>query len=242
MRRKREQMSGKEHLIENLLAKKGMRLLKSKGSHKNFSRRNSRENIVKGDELFEWKLFMQKSSGHREKLSMNRPDIVSKLNEMNRIESEKKQKREEEQSNQEWEYHGESGEWKWTGEFDPVHIPDDPFPPLTEEEYKQCKEADKKMMEEMAQYKKKEQKEQRQKKEKERRDAMKVPIDPLPERQLCEYEKIREDIIEERRLAMLKCKFFEDLKDTKLEIGFGVQKDKLGKKLSSKGKRTIQET
>ena len=63
------------------------------------------------------------------------------------------------------------------------------------------------------------QKEKRQEREKDRKDAMKVPLDPLPERQLCECEKIREDIIEERRLAMAKCKFFEDLKDTKLEIG-----------------------
>ena len=42
---------------------------------------------------------------------MDRPDIVSKLNEMNRVESEKKRKWEEQQSNQEWEYHGESGYW-----------------------------------------------------------------------------------------------------------------------------------
>ena len=55
---------------------------------------------------------------------------------------------------------------------------------------------------------------------------MKIPLDPLPERQLCEYEKIREDIIEERRLAMEECKFFEDLKNTKQEIGFEVQKEK----------------
>ena len=56
---------------------------------------------------------------------------------------------------------------------------------------------------------------------------MKVPLDPLPDRQLCEYEKIREDIIEERRLAMEQCK---DLKNTKKEIGFEVQKEKLRKK------------
>ena len=79
-------------------------------------------------------------------------------------------------------------------------------------------------MEEITKHRKKEQKEQRQKIERERKEAMKVPLDPLPERQLCEYEKIREDIIKERRLAMEQCKFFEDLKNTKREIGFEVQK------------------
>ena len=74
-------------------------------------------------------------------------------------------------------------------------------------------------MEEMTKQRKKEQKEKRQEREKDRKDAMKLPLDPLPERQLCEYEKIREDIIEERRLAMANCKFFEDLKDSKLKIG-----------------------
>ena len=46
---------------------------------------------------------MQKSTGHTEKLSVCQPDIVSKINEMNRIETEKKRKSEDQQ---EWEYHG----------------------------------------------------------------------------------------------------------------------------------------
>ena len=103
---------------------------------------------------------MQKSTGYTEKLSVCQPDIVSKINEMNRIETEKKRKSEEQQ---EWEYHGETGEWQWIGEFEPVLIPDDPFPPLTEEEYKLAKEEDIKLMEEITKHRKKEQKEQRQK-------------------------------------------------------------------------------
>ena len=74
---------------------------------------------------------------HRpEKLSKSQPDVVSKLNEMNRTEAENKRKRELEYGNQEWEYHGESGQWQWTGE--PVHISDDPFPPTRKEEYRLC--------------------------------------------------------------------------------------------------------
>ena len=46
-----------------------------------------------------------------------------------------------------------------------------------------------------------------------------MPIDPLPERELCQYEKIRESIIKEREEAMAKSKFFEDLNNTKRGIG-----------------------
>ena len=48
---------------------------------------------------------------------------------------------------------------------------------------------------------------------------MEKPVDGLPERQLCEYEKIREDIIRERREAMANCGFFENLHETKVDIG-----------------------
>ena len=37
---------------------------------------------------------------------------------------------------------------------------------------------------------------------------MEIPIDPLPERELCEYEKIRQDNINERKEAMAACGFF----------------------------------
>ena len=46
------------------------------------------------------------------------------------------------------------------------------------------------------------------------------PIDPLPERELCQYEKIREDIIQEREEALAKFCFYEDLYKTKKAIGF----------------------
>ena len=48
---------------------------------------------------------------------------------------------------------------------------------------------------------------------------MATPIDPLPKPKLCAYEKLREDIIEEREKAMRESGFFEDLEKTKKEIG-----------------------
>ena len=48
---------------------------------------------------------------------------------------------------------------------------------------------------------------------------MNKPLDPLPERELCKYEKIREEIIRERMEAMNKCNFFKDLNEMKSEMG-----------------------
>ena len=67
-----------------------------------------------------------------------------------------------------------------------------------------------------------EKREQRQKKEKERREALEAlnkPLDPLPLRELCEYEKLRESIIKEREEAMAKCGFFQKLTECKENIG-----------------------
>ena len=48
---------------------------------------------------------------------------------------------------------------------------------------------------------------------------MATPLDPLPETELCPYEKLRESNIKEREEAMLESGFFEDLEKTKNEIG-----------------------
>jgi hypothetical protein len=48
---------------------------------------------------------------------------------------------------------------------------------------------------------------------------MATPIDPLPEKELCSYEKLRDDIIKEREKAMMECGFFDELNKTKKEFG-----------------------
>ena len=63
---------------------------------------------------------------------------------------------------------------------------------------------------------------------------MENSVDPLPERQLCEYEKLREDIIRERREAMANCGFFENLLETKVDIGLYAKNDAKKKGLSEK--------
>ena len=71
-----------------------------------------------------------------------------------------------------------------------------------------------------------------------RKEAMRNPIDALPEKELCEYEKIREDIIKERNEAMANYNFFEELIETKKEIGLckkNLKPEKQTKKSKEKG-------
>ena len=44
-------------------------------------------------------------------------------------------------------------------------------------------------------------------------------VHPRPERDMCRYEKLREDIIKEREEAMVKFNFYEELQQTKTDIG-----------------------
>ena len=64
--------------------------------------------------------------------------------------------------------------------------------------------------------------ERRNKKDRERRkamkEAMKKPIAALHVKELFEYEKIREENINERYEAMKQCRFFEELEDTKIDM------------------------
>ena len=48
---------------------------------------------------------------------------------------------------------------------------------------------------------------------------MDIPIVPHPEKELCDYEKLRIKNIEERQQAMAESGFFDDLLDYKVKIG-----------------------
>ena len=67
---------------------------------------------------------------------------------------------------------------------------------------------------------KKARKEKRQKKDKERRKAMRKPIAPLPSQEMCRQEKIRNNIIKER-------KFFENQFEAKNEMKSAVNEGEI---------------
>ena len=81
------------------------------------------------------------------------------------------------------------------------------------------KEADETEMEDYIKQRAKIQYEKRKKKEMERKEAMAIPVAPLPDKELCAYEQFRADNIKERKAAMAECKFFDSLNCLKKDIG-----------------------
>ena len=219
MRKSRENRSGKDRLIENLKAKKGMRRLSEKGRILDHQIRTSK-NIT---EMEDWNSFKCMGQTYSELLSNEKPDIVERLNNEARDRKEKERKEKEAENITEkegqWNYDGESGEYYWTGEKEPEYGDTFAYEPPTEEEKEMIREAERREFEWFVENRETDLKEKRKQKQIERKQKMETAIDPLPERELCPYEKIREDIINEREKAMVDSGFFEDLINTKREIG-----------------------
>ena len=118
-------------------------------------------------------------------------------------------------------YSGEMGEYYWSGDGDPK-VDDDGFEyeTLSKEELEDARKQEEEQYAAIMKMRKEELNENRRQKENAKRDQMKMPLDPLPEIDLCEYEKLRERNINEREEAMLKSGFFTDLKSNKEEIVF----------------------
>lgn len=168
-------------------------------------------------EMDDWKIYTKSHRKNLKLLESKKPDIVEVINEKFRLDKEEERKRTELTKNGEWCYHGESGEWYWSGAGEPDCGDCVEYDTYTSEEQKEFREAEHKtFLEQM----KKNATEKRKLKEKINKEAMNNPIQPLPERDLCEYEKLREKNIKEREEAMAACQFFEDMNDYKKEIGF----------------------
>ena len=138
-----------------------------------------------------------------------------------RKEKERKEKEAEKIREKEgqWNYNGESGEYYWTGENEPEYGDTFALEPPTEEEKELFRETERREFEWFKEMRKMKLKEKRMQKQMERKQKMETAMDPLPDRELCPYEKLREEIIKEREKAMADSGFFEDLINTKREIG-----------------------
>ena len=198
-----------------------MRLLREEGRLKEFTDREKNLRRFKQDDMLEWEYLINKSKDLKDKLTKHQPDIISRINEKNREKVEKERERREEEERRfkegEWIYNPANDDYWWSGENEPPEEIEcvDNQRDLTEEEERQIKEQEERWIEAIKQ----EERERRNKKDRERRaaskKAMQKPIDALPDRELCQYEKIRESIIKERNEAMAKCKFFEELNEAK---------------------------
>lgn len=225
----RKKRNGKEKLMENLKSKKGMRLFREEGRLKQFKERES-SNAT--DQTMDWKKFMNKGKHHAEMAAKLKPDLIKKINEMFREEKEQlrrqKQKEQEEERRRkakvledggEWVFNPEYSEYFWVGEVEPVvdHWPE--YKHLSEKELKDIQEQEEIWLQASIDERKIEAKEKRRKKYEEMKEAMKTPLGSLPEKELCEYEKMRERNIKEREQAMEESGFFEDLQKFKKKIG-----------------------
>ena len=94
-------------------------------------------------------------------------------------------------------------------------------------------------------WKKKKKKEEKRKKQEERKLAMQVPLPPVPMREKCAYELMRDQNIKERQEAVEKSNFFEESSKckqqmTKKTVAKTVAPKKVGRKLR-RTKRKILE-
>ena len=197
-----------------------MQLLEDEGWLKEFAERSGRKTKAIDD----WEFYFNRSEKNSKLLEDKKPDIVQVLNEKIREEKEKKRQRKEEVNKRggEWCYNGEMDEYYWVGEGEPIPIVDDfdERQQMTKEDLKLLREHEEKELEDFMKERKKIQREKRRQKEKERKEAMNKPVLPLPERELCDYEILRDKNVREREKAMAESGFFEDLNEYKKKIGF----------------------
>ena len=98
-----------------------------------------------------------------------------------------------------------------------IKIQDDVGYITISKEQSECFEKDERVA--MINYRKQKEKEKRHMKRENMKEALAKPLKPLPKKELCQYEKIRAQIIAEREEYMRKCNFYNDLEKAKKDIG-----------------------
>ena len=223
----RSKRSGKEKLKENLRSKKGMRLLREEGRLLPYTER-IRKNT---SEVNDWKNYMKKSASRADIVEKSRPDIVEQLNkearerrEVEKLQEEKDKDAEKirkekiEREGGEWVYNPEYAEYYWSGEKEPEFIDDGPEL-LTEQDLVDIQRQEEQRLEAMKEEMKDRANEKRRERYRKQREAMSNPVKPLPCKDLCEYEKLRENNIREREQAMIEAGFYDDYYKYKKDIG-----------------------
>ena len=236
MREKRKSRSGKEHLIQNLKAKQGMASFKEEGRITDFATRAG----GKVGEMRDWELFLKAGKNAERLLSNKKPDIVEQINAKVREQKERERKQEEivKENGGEWLYSGEMGEWYWSGDSEPV-VDNFEHETYSDGELEQIREHENQEVERVLAEKREKLRKARQLINEQRKEALAIPVDPLPEREPCAYERYRENNIREREEAMAECGFFDDLASFKSEIGLvkeSVVEDKKHKSSDENGK------
>ena len=234
-RRKRQLRSGKEHLLDNLAATKGMRVLKEFGPLKSrdFMRRKAREK----DEEVVWQIFWKRGEKYKTYLDMAKPEMANLFRE--KEENDKKKKEERERREKEldeqgrWNYDNSRFEYIWSIPDESGHHmtlaeynKEDEEVPLTieeqlqraramrdpEEEAKRDRdnEAYAHIFRELYDYDNESRRRKRKEKQAELKEKLSTPISIPDSGEKCEYEKIRDATIKARHQAMKESGMFSE--------------------------------
>ena len=99
------------------------------------------------------------------------------------------------------------------------------YEPLTTEQLAEIRRQEEELLQAEIEKERKLREERRRQKQDQLKKAMKTPIPPFPEKEMCEYEKLRERNINERKKVMQEAGFYDDLNGYKQEIGLIATKD-----------------
>ena len=214
MRKLRNSRDGKDHLLDNLKAKRGMQLIKEVGFARTFQNRAFREI----DEIVLWKYFVWRGKEFSDILSAKKPDMATKvlgiIEEQNRKYDELKAEEKKREDEGIWWMNPADEAYYWTGKNPPG--PDNPHPdkrapeimgyeaPTPEDDLEWDKlyhKWSRELSEEQRNERNRVARENYHKRKAELEAELKKPIE-VPDFELSEYEKIREQNIKERNEAL----------------------------------------
>ena len=234
MRKKRQRRNGKEHLLDNLDATKGMRILKMYGPLKgrDFMRRKAREK----DEEVLWKMFWDKGQKYKDILENSKPDVADMLKEKEEIARKEKAKRDKIEKDLD-----AKGRWNWDNGLDDYvwSLPDEHghhvslyeynkeyewVSPTNEEilriarenrdpeeeamrdkEYEEYRQILREINDPEGEERRRKRKEKKEKLQEEMAKPISMPI----QGEKSEYERVRDNTIRERHLAMKESGMFD---------------------------------
>ena len=235
MRKQRQERNGKEHLLDNLDATHGMRLLKKYGRLKGreFMRRKAREK----DEEVLWKMFWKKGQKYKNILENSKPDIADMLIEKEEIEKKEKEEKDKIEKDLDekgrWNYDNGRDDYVWSipdenghhvslyeynKEYEEVPLTNEEILRIArenrdpEEEAKRDKEyeAYAQMLREINDPEGEERKRKRKEKQEKLKEEMAKPISMPIQGEKSEYEIVRDNTIRDRHLAMKESGMFDD--------------------------------
>ena len=231
MRTLREARNGKEHLLDNLKAKKGMREFHQNGRVKDLEERSFRDI----DEETIWYKFWRIGPRFRSVLQVKKPELAKKLEERQEKDHQEREKMLQQHKDKlregMWMLNPQTEEYYWTGENPPPEgeyelyngeddverTTDEWGRPLNKErderEYKEWMDLQSKWYKEEMEARKKEKIAEKNKRQRERYQKIKEELKQrieLPELEKSEYELLRERNIKEREEAMKTSGWFSD--------------------------------